>query len=353
MYNLNYTYLTELEVDTRQTFTDLSDDLLLLDVNEMTASQTVNAKTLVTSWQDFFWKSDNSNKGNLNVTFTDLSVYHSVSPSMEYGSSRVFHDGKDMSGKTLADTEILTIKELEDYYDELDSTNAWASTKYNSSTHKFDGKNFTELCCSLLDAIDTLQKRMLNNSKVYPTGSIIITDENPNNELPSYVGGNGNNWVKKEQAYISEPISKLNIGQNPGKSYGTNVGYSLGAVKLIAQTNGLTPGHSHTVEFNPTSDSDKGSTDPEIAATTIVTCSTPRDPGQKGGRSDWTDGGSPNTSGVAVGRDHAASKSAHDSGSPTFNVSPDVKTLPGTTANGINVAPTTYPMEKARIWERQ
>ena len=135
IYDLNYTYLIELEVDTRQSFDDLSDDLLLLDKNAE-ESQVVDMKSAISAWQNYFWKSTNPNKQRLDVTFTDISIERGTVMST------------DWQGNPLNDLEMMSIEELENFLNGIDARKGWAG-----------GRTWEELSNALCDAIVTLQNK--------------------------------------------------------------------------------------------------------------------------------------------------------------------------------------------------
>ena len=213
MYDFDYTYLTELEVDTRQSFVDLSDDLLLLYNSTEEESQTVNMKNTISSWQDFFWKSSNPEKNKLRPTFTDLSVEHETS--------------------ALDDNEIMTYGELLSFFADLDTRKQWAG-----------GRTFTELSNDLVDAIESLQTLYANPDKVYPVKSMLVSDINPNSEI------SGMTWTKIDNKYVSEVFSSANIKELSGGTVDGCGSIENALLKPTTEKNKV-PSHTHQLSLIP------------------------------------------------------------------------------------------------------
>ena len=222
MYDLNYTFLTELEVDTRQSFDDLSDDLLLLD-NNAEESQVVDMKSAVSSWQNYFWKSPNTNKQRLDVTFTDISVYHKA-PSVH----------QDYSGKPLDSLEIMTVEELESFL----NTITWAGNR-----------SWADLSNTLCSAITTLQRKYTTKDNIYPVKSVLVTNENPN-------GMGFGTWTSYRNCYISEIFSSSNYNIPSGYISGSGLINNVALDPSAANP----PAHTHRLSYLPASGSGGGST---------------------------------------------------------------------------------------------
>ena len=239
MYNLDYTYLTDLEVDTRQTFADLSDDLLL--INDTTTSnkidKTFNMKTLISCWQDFFWKSNDGATETLDVIFTDLSI--------------------ERSGLDRDENEVMTYRELTDFLQSLNGS--WAGNR-----------SFSQLCAALIGALDKMSNQLDTSANVYPIGSIVVSDTNPNTSA----------WTQRESRYLSEnmkngyPTSELSsMGIHGGKNTnGTMIGTNLGNATLTPKlsSGSAVPDHTHILKFNPETGSG-GSTTSGVVAEDLCT----------------------------------------------------------------------------------
>ena len=232
MYDLNYTFLTELEVDTRQSYDDLSDDLLLVE-KDFEESQIADMKSIISSWQNYFWQSDNSNKQLLDITFTDLFIYHQDS-------------SHDYSGNALNGLEIMTFGELESFFSGLDTRHAWAG-----------GKTFKELSESLTGAITALQEHYITKNYIYPKGAVLVTNENPADH-----SGFGS-WSEKKNCYFSEIFSKSNYNVSAGYDPGSGGINSIG----LTPTANSVPKHSHKLSYIPESGNGDGSAE-GVAGTT-------------------------------------------------------------------------------------
>ena len=341
MYNLNYTYLTELEVDTRQTFADLCDDLLLLNFTDEvkpgqnlpeTFGKTMTMETLVTGWQDYFWKFDTKEKKNLNVSFTDISIVHSDDMK------------KDYYNKPLLDEEMMSYRELSAFFKEMDGDGQPGHGKWCGDNHW----TFTELCCQLLDAIDGLHTRLLDDEKLYPTGSIIISKY-----APSEFGS----WENKNQSYISEKISEISgfkIGFNTGKVMNTDVGSSPESIIVKPETTGI-PIHEHKIEFDPPegSGSDSNSSSTGIEADTFKE--------KKAGLTNSTGW----MSGTRTDSEHTKFNALVVPSDTDCSIDIDKKDreahgdlnaieteVTSECQRGIHVAPKTYPLNSL-VWERK
>lgn len=326
MYNIDYTYLTELEVDTRQTFTDLSDDLLLVYNSNTGLDNTFTAKTLVSSWQDYFWKTNNSNKKDLNITFTDLIIEHDGS--------------KDYQGKALDQDEMMTYKELTSFLHSLDVDRKWAGNR-----------NFTELCCALTAAINAMHGHM-TISKLYPKGSIVVdSSTGPNTSSVS--------WAKQSATYIAENmISEMagtdlaSMGYHTGRTMNSiDIGEDLKRAKITPALSsaGVAPVHTHQLKFDPESGGNSGGNpDGTDVLSSACTYKNVRPGAEYSG--NFTHAGIHHITSachLAVAQDASVSKGDHDSMSPTFSVS---QTTIAPENSSIYVAPAAYPLS-AYIWE--
>lgn len=332
MYNLNYTYLTQLEVDTRQTFADISDDLILLNHNDNL--EKTSAKTLISCWQNFFWESPIDQKENLNVIFTDLSVDH---------SSFISDDDTDLD-----DNDMVTIGELTEFFEKMDhSTEA-------GKTGKWCGKwSFDNMIRELSSAINHLHRRLGYNQNLYPTGSIVVNDNNPS-------GGDGFGiWSQKNSSYLSENIksvSEISMGFNNGRAGDEDVGSNLANVVVTPdlKANGIVPTHKHQLKFIPDHGSGNGTSPEEeklsnakkygnIRAGRNKTTGCVYYSGHNNVGNAW-----PNRSGLVVANDASSSRPDGGDRQPDFSVS---STVVEPSIKRINVAPKTYPIN-AKVWER-
>ncbi len=346
MYNLNYTFLTELEVDTRQTFSDISDDLLLIynKKDNEKEEKTIKIGTLVTCWQDFFWKVSSSNKEQLKVTFTDISIDH-------VGSSP-FNGEHWPSAKTtnyqVDDNEMMTYEELSAYFTYLDTPDG------SEGTGKWAGnRTFTELCCVLLDAIDKLHNK-LTATELYPIKSIIVSDKNPNTAEDL----EDTSWDKQNPAYISENMMGVmsgtelkTMGYHAGQTMnGTIIGNDLekARIKPELKASGLVPKHDHKLKFDPESGSGGDSNETNAGPyDTFADFKQGSDGSPYSGANKEIITGN-DVYGLAVAKQANYSASKEGERFPSFNVSSTVK---NPIINSINVAPKTYPLS-AFIWER-
>lgn len=341
MYNLNYTYLTELEVDTRQTFADLSHDLLLLNFNNgvpagkklpQTIGKTMSMESLVSGWQDYFWKFDTNEKKNFNVSFTDISIEHKSDQN------------KDFSGNPLLTSEMMTYEELDKFFQEMDGDGQPGHGKWCGDNHW----TFTELCCNLLNAIDTLHTRLLNGNNIYPKGSIVVSRVSPS--------GFGN-WTNKAQSYLSENISEISgfkLGFNSGKVMGTDVGSDLESVIVKPETSGI-PKHEHKIEFDPPTGSGSGSGSGSAGVSEAETFKE-----KKAGLTNstgWmsgtrTDNEHTKFNALVVPRDTDCSIDIDPKKRDAHGDLKAIETeVTAECQNGIHVAPKTYPIN-GNVWER-
>lgn len=328
MYNLNYTYLTDLEVDTRQSFADLFDDLTLLDKSNR-ESYKENAETLISSWQSFFWHSNNSNKQKLKVTFTDISVYHNP-PSGDIPGSK----------------EIMTFGELEAIYNSLE--NHWP----NNMT-------FAQFTKSLVNAIDRVQQIMINDDHSYPVKSMVINDTNP-------AGSFGYTWEKQPAVYLGERRDM--VGYQSG-SFST----LDGTVILPSSVDGLIPKHEHDVEFLPTASGGGSNDQSATESTECAVWDSYGDPGSGYGDKSSCDnktrpaqikhsGGADGNGGCDAGNPWTDQPPRQGGTNPedpktTYDVGGTVtsksgRDLPDDTKYGVKIAPNTYPISNAHVWER-
>lgn len=335
MYNLNYTYLTQLEVDTRQTFADISDDLILL--NHGGSLEKTNAKTMISSWQDFFWKAPVEQKKNLNVIFTDLSVDHSLYVGTSYNY--------------LDDNEMITKKELDDFFRYMDTASGGHSGRWCGKW------KFNEMVRELSCAINQLHTRMENDLNIYPVGSIVVTNNNP-------AAGDGfGTWDEKNSSYIAEnvkAVSEISMGFNNGKVDGSSVGSNLSNVVVnpTKKSSDAVPTHEHKLKFEPES----GEGGEDVAETEQGKF--PTVGGFKAGKNYvpgstgltysgcYGSGGlesNKNTSGLMIATSHKDTRKDGGDEAPTFSVSYASK---NPELSKINVAPTTFPIN-AKIWERR
>lgn len=327
MYDLNYTFLTELEVDTRQSFDDLSDDLLLLDKNAE-ESQVVDMKSVISSWQNYFWKSPNANKQRLDITFTDISIYRGSVASTDY------------QGNPLNDLEMMSVEELNSFFHNLDDISAWAG-----------GRTWAQLSNVLCNAIGTLQDKYTTKDNIYPNHSVVITDEDLNSS------GFGT-WTRRDNRYLSEVFSKSNYDINPGDNPGS------GSISEIGLTNKASspPSHTHKISYIPAS-GNGGSSSEGTVSEGLLTWSNARrglDPTYIGSVTSQTSSKAPRYkySGkpynskwhetATVKGDANSTVGAEGGAKAEFNVS---KTKVDPVDNKIKVAPKTYPLS-ATIWER-
>ena len=234
MYSLNYTYLTELEVDTRQSYDDLSDDLLLLDKDYGEESQTVDMKSVVSSWQNFFWQFDNNyeNKKRLDITFTDLIIDHSSST-------------KDHFGYDLDEHEMMTVEELDSFFDGI--------TTWGQASNR-DWDDFKEALCDVIEALHT-KYRDTNN--VCPVGSMVVSTTNPKTSS----GFGSTTWRAKTDCYIGEIFNKAYYKVNPGYNEGSGGINDIG----LKATASNPPTHTHQLEFIPATGNGSGSTSSEVS----------------------------------------------------------------------------------------
>ena len=325
MYNLNYTYLTELEVDTRQTFSDLSTDLLLLHNDQSSTDCTFTMKTLVSSWQDFFWKldSNSTNKHLLNVTFTDLSIERNSSDPT-----------KDYSGAAIDDREMMSWQELQDYYRQID--NQWVGNK-----------TFTQMSTDITNAITALQHKF-SKDHVYPVGSIVISDTDPHSGQYNH-----GTWTAKPQSYIAENVKgtlSLTCGYHNGKVLSHSIGNNLVSAEISAKLldGNPTPKHSHKLKFIPESESGGGDGDSSEATgfTTYTDVKAGSNSPPYSGRYTRDHPNTANT--LIVAEDASDSKHEEQSKCPSFTVS-NARVNPSVSA--VNFAPKPYSLA-AKIWER-
>ena len=336
MYDLNYTFLTDLEVDTRQTFADISSDLILLGYQSgsTTGLKKSNMKTVISSWQNYFWNTDDEEniriKQNLNVIFTDLLIDH-----------KWIDNKDDLNGK-----EMLSIDELNEFFDGLDND--------GEGHGRWCGKwTYTELCSQLSSAINTLHNKFADNKNVYPISSIVITKGNPNQN-----GGFGQ-WAEVERAsYLSERImnSDINLGYNPGKVNGSSVNSDLRRLVLTPPATNSTsiPKHEHKLTFSPASASKKGDDGPTELDGDYVKVTKNYRPGCNKTSNTCAYTGQDtrpekNTAqSLALAADYHDTRSAEHELEPEFSVSP---ASANPKQSNITVAPKTYPID-ASVWER-
>ena len=323
MYNLNYTFLTELEVDTRQSFDDVSDDLLLLDNDE--ESLVVNMNNIISSWQNYFWTKSNSNNPNkerLDITFTDLLIERNSSDS-----------SKDWQGNPLNKDEMMTVQELNTAFNRI----SWSG-----------GKNWSTLTEDLCNAITLLQKQYVEKNNIYPSKSVLVTDTSPNKL------GFGK-WHKKSNCYLSEKFDSNN--------YNIPSGYSEnGSIDSIGLTPNADnpPSHSHKLEYTPVSGGGGG----ESSGTCSGGGATPAfqyfnkrsglsEPGNHGKDAMWFSGswvGNYNRAAMVVKTDSSLGlPRVHGHETAEFTVS---KTKKDPVDSKIKVAPKTYPLS-ASVWEKE
>lgn len=332
MYNIDYTYLTELEVDTRQSFSDLSSDLLLVNQKDILVDKTYKMQTLVSAWQDYFWKIDNNEtKHKLDVTFTDISIERSEEDPT-----------KDKGNVDVTVNEMMTFGELSAFFDYLDEPSA-----PGAHGGKWSGnRTFTELCCCLLDAIDALHNKM-TIGHIYPQKSIVISDSSP-----------GLGWTKKDASYISENMTTemadtelSTMGYHAGHSMGTTViGPNLSLAKISPQliSPDAVPYHEHKLKFQPESKSG-GSSGSEYSDVSVQTFTnlkagkdeTPEATGQR-------QGGNNTACGLIVSKNVSRARARGDPYYAKFNVSERTESP---IISDIAVAPTTYPIS-ASVWEK-
>jgi hypothetical protein len=335
MYNLNYTYLTQLEVDTRQTFADISDDLILL--NHGGSLEKTNAKTMISSWQDFFWRAPVEQKKNLNVIFTDLSVDHSLYVGTYQGQAYNYLD----------DNEMITKKELDDFFRYMDTASGGHSGRWCGKW------NFNDMVRELSCAINQLHTRMADDLNIYPIGSIVVTNNNP-------ASGDGfGNWDEKNSSYIAEnvkAVSEISMGFNSGKVDGSSVGSNLSnvVVKPTKKSNSAVPTHEHKLTFQPES----GSGGEDVAETEQGQFPTVGNiraginfvaNSNGAGYSGRTNDTQYNKTGLVVATSHKDKRKGGGDAAPDFSVSYASK---DPELSKINVAPTTFPIN-AKIWERR
>lgn len=335
MYNLNYTYLTELEVDTRQTFSDLSTDLLLLHNDQNSNDCTFTMKSLVSSWQDFFWKSDNKNKEKLKVTFTDISIERKSSSDLkhDYCGYEIDQDGDEM----------MSIQELDDYYDTL--KNKWVGNK-----------TFSQMTADIIKAITDIHGKFSKNN-VYPKGSIVISDINPKGQY-----GSGT-WKEKSASFISENMKATmsstelkSCGYHGGEAMGTRINGNLNQAIISAKTNGkVVPKHTHQLKFEPESDSGGGSNSTETSGFNVCCDECGIKPGSNskpfsGQYNENHHGSGSNTAtGFIIASDASDTIYEGAEGTLSFNVS-NTKVNPN--VSSVNFAPKPYSLS-AKIWERE
>jgi len=316
MYDLNYTFLTELEVDTRQSFDDLSDDLLLLDKNNGEESQVVDMKSEISSWQNYFWKSPNANKQNLDITFTDISIYRGTVTST------------DWQGNPLNDLEMLSIEELERFFANIDNRRGWIGNR-----------TWQELSNAVCDAITALQEKYVDVDNVYPVSSVIVSDRNPGSDFGT--------WVSKDKYYLSEIFTQSYYNVKPGHDDGTSK--TLNDIELKS-TASKPPSHTHQLQYTPISGGGKSEASGQCGSTKI-SWSNERKGTNRGAPGEYYTGYAlPNDSVFpAVVKTDANSKVKDgDSKSPGFTVH---KAKKDATDESIKVAPKTYPLS-ATIWEK-
>lgn len=313
MYDLNYTFLTELEVDTRQSFDDLSDDLLLLDKNNGEESQVVDMKSVISSWQNYFWKSTNTNKQKLDITFTDISIERNENDPT-----------KDWQGNPLNDLEMMTYGELTNFLNGI----VWTG-----------GKTWQELSNAVCDAITALQEKYVDVDNVYPVSSVIVSDRNP--------GSNFGTWESKDKYYLSEIFTQSYYNVKPGHDDGTSK--TLSDIEL-KPTASKPPSHTHQLQYTPTSGGGSSEASGQCGSTKI-SWSNLRQGTNRGAVGEYYTGFAPGNDSVypAVVKTDANSK-VKDGGSmaPGFTVH---KTKKDPADTSIKVAPKTYPLSAA-IWEK-
>lgn len=338
MYDLNYTFLTELEVDTRQSYDDLSDDLLLLDKDHGEESQVVDMSAVVSSWQNFFWKSSNPNKQRLDVTFTDISIEHGIDLSTDY------------FGAPLDDLEMMTARELDTFFSEV--------TNWGQST---DRRTWEELSNELCDAISALQDKYTDPNHIYPLRSVLVTNEDPN-------GKGFGRWTSYTNCYLSEIFSKSNYDIEQGYN---DVGQSINDLGLDPTTNSV-PDHTHKMAYIPGTgsggESSEGTAEPAIVTFCWTNARRGLDPTYIGSiTSQRGPHGVINSKGIPrykySGRSYDKNKWYY-----TATVMKDANTSIGDEGeagarftvssakvdavdNKIKVAPSTYPLSSL-IWER-
>lgn len=342
MYNLNYTYLTELEVDTRQTFSDLSDDLLLLHNDQISTDCTFTMKSLVSSWQDFFWKSDNSNKELLHVTFTDISIERETDNEDPVHSPP--SKTNDWCGNAIDQNgnEMMSYKELQDYYHEMEN-------------HWVGGKTFNDLSSDIINAIKGIHLKF-SKDNVYPVGSIVISDTNPKRQY-----GDGT-WQEKPASFISEnmratmPSTDLkSCGYHDGKAMGTSINGNLNRAIISAKTNGnAVPKHTHQLKFEPESDSGGGGDSRDAEGFNVYCDECGVKPGSNStpfsGQYKPGFGGDDNSAqGFIIATDASDPIYDGDEGTLSFNVS---KTKVNPNVSSVNFTPKPYSLS-AKIWERK
>lgn len=329
MYDLNYTFLTELEVDTRQSFDDLSDDLLLLD-NNASESQVVDMKSVISSWQNYFWKSTNTNKQFLDITFTDLSI--------ERGTVIT----TDWQENPLDDLEMMSIEELNNFFDSLDEISAWVG-----------GKTWSQLTNSLTAAITALQAKYVDKNNIYPKNAVLVTNENPN-------GTGFGTWTSHNNCYFSEIFSKANYSINPGYDHGSlPTNGSLADIGLEPTTETI-PNHTHKLAYIPATGSGSGRSEGEAGVAGWEWSNSRRglDPqqiGMDGTQPRYKYSGKPH-SGSAHGSTFTTTVLRDANSSVGSGGHPEAKFEVTSTKvdpidKKIKVAPKTYPLS-ATIWER-
>lgn len=342
MYNLNYTYLTELEVDTRQTFADLCDDLLLVNLMKEPEPGTLKPKSegnvlsmrnVISAWQEYFWDTNVSEKRDLNITFTDISIEHGTNAK----------SGKDYNGDPLKVDEMMSYSELSSFFKEMDGDG-------RPGQGKWCGKwTLTELCCNLLNAIDTLHDRLLNQNNIYPIGSMFISKNSPS--------GFGK-WTNQKQSYLSERIAEISgfkIGFNDGKVMNKVVGTDLDSIVIKADTTTV-PMHEHSIEFVPPSASNSGSSSGDATTkgsfATVEKLKTGKNgpPGSMSGT--WSGENQDKIEALVVKGDASSTletnKKERDASGSLSALQTEVTSIG---QNGVNVAPKSYPIN-SYVWER-
>lgn len=334
MYNLDYTYLTELEVDTRQTFSDLSDDLLLVHDS---IDKTFTMKSLISSWQDFFWKSSNPNKEKLHVTFTDISIERRDYPNYSGDDLKFDFEGYPINQEG---DEMMSYRELQDHYASLE--HQWVG-----------GKTFHEMSADITSAITALHNKMTKGF-VYPVGSIIISDTNPVGEYGSSV-----TWAQKPAAYISEYMKNVmgttelsTCGYHAGKTMGSSIGGVLSKAIISAKVApGKVPSHTHPLRLNPETGSggSKGTPTETSGLATYEDVKAGSNTSPFSGRFTPEARHKNTANALIVATDASEPISEGGERAPTFTVSPTKKT-PNKTS--VNYAPKPYPISSV-VWERQ
>ena len=335
MYNLDYTYLTELEVDTRQTFSDLSDDLLLVHDS---IDKTFTMKSLISSWQDFFWKSSNPNKERLNVTFTDISIQrYKHGPAEEDLKNDYRGYSIDQNGN-----EMMSYAELQDHYAALDREHQWVG-----------GKTFHDMSADITAAITALHNKMTKEF-VYPIGSIVISDTNPVGEYGSSI-----TWAQKPAAYISEYMKNVmgstelsTCGYHAGKTMGHSINGNLSNAIISAKVAaGKIPAHTHNLKLKPETGSGGQTGEPTetSALSTYEDVKAGSNTSPFSGRFTPEAGHKNTANALIVATDASEPISEGGERAPTFTVSTTKKT-PNKTS--VNYAPKPYPIE-AVVWDRQ